>query len=162
MRARIETCLGLQAKFGILCETCSRIVLALSKHSYFLHFQSYASQKYYLWKLELRKSHVDLPQALNEDRSTTGTSTTTRRSRNESRYSKRDHVTCEVGYYRHHFDRAGELLLQDNEHMRLVHKVDELRDVFERANTRFHNELRKLTITLQSDLDEIKKKLFES
>ncbi|CAF4555778.1 unnamed protein product, partial [Rotaria sp. Silwood2] len=51
LRARIETCLGLQAKFGLLCETCSRLVLALSKRSYFVHFQMDGLRKCYLWKL---------------------------------------------------------------------------------------------------------------
>ena len=43
-----------------------------------------------------------------------------------------------------------------------MRKTDELRDVFEKANTRIHNELRKLTLSLQSDFDEIKKNLLES
>ncbi|CAF2543629.1 unnamed protein product [Rotaria sp. Silwood2] len=154
LRARIETCLGLQAKFGLLCETCSQLVLSLSRHSYFLHFQVDGANKYYLWKLELRKSRVDLPQPINENPSVT--------NRTGKYHSTREHVTCEIGYYRHHLDRAGEPLLQENDHTSLVHKVDELRDVFEKANTRFHHELRKLTISLQTDFDEIKKKLLQS
>ncbi|CAF4756328.1 unnamed protein product [Rotaria sp. Silwood1] len=154
LRSRIETCLGLQAKFGLLCETCSRLVLALSNHSYFLHFQAEGANKYHLWKLELRKSRVDLPQSMNDNHSIT--------NRSGKHHSTREHVTCEIGYYRHHLDRAGEPLLHENEHIRLVHKVDELRDVFEKANTRVHHELRKLTISLQTDFDEIKKKLLES
>ncbi|CAF3028152.1 unnamed protein product, partial [Rotaria sp. Silwood2] len=154
LRARIETCLGLQAKFGLLCETCSRLVLALSKRSYFVHFQMDGLRKCYLWKLELRKSRIDLPQSTNENRSTSNHS--------GKHHSTREHVTCEIGYYRQHIDRAGQPLLQENEHTRLIHTVDELRDVFEKANTRVHHELRKLTISLQTDFDEIKKKLFES
>jgi hypothetical protein len=46
--------------------------------------------------------------------------------------------------------------------MRLMRKTDELRDVFEKANARVHHELRKLTMSLQSDFDEIKRKLLES
>ena len=74
----------------------------------------------------------------------------------------RDFVTCEIGFYRHHIDRAGEPLLQENDQVRLMRKTDELRDVFEKANARVHHELRKLTMSLQSDFDEIKRKLLES
>jgi hypothetical protein len=42
-----------------------------------------------------------------------------------------------------------------------MHKIDELREVFEKANARVHHELRKLTISLQSDFDEMKRKLVE-
>jgi hypothetical protein len=170
LRARIETCLGLQAKFGLLCETCSRLVLALSKRSFFPRFQSSVTQihgikKYYLWKLELRSPRVDLPQSTivlpfrNLDNQL---QTNISSSRNSKHHSTREYVTCEVGYYRHHIDRAGEPLLQENDHIRLMRKTDELRDVFEKANSRVHNELRKLTMSLQTDFDEIKRKLLES
>jgi hypothetical protein len=43
-----------------------------------------------------------------------------------------------------------------------MHKTDELRDAFEKANARVQNELRKLTISLQADFDEIKRKLLPS
>ena len=154
LRSRIETCLGLQAKFGLLCQTCSRVVLALSNHSYFPRFQMIGLRKYYLWKLELRTIRVDLPLSTNDNRTSS--------SRNSKHHSVREFVTCEVGYYRHHIDRAGELLLKDSDHTRLMHKADELRDTFEKANARVHHELRKLTLSLQSDFDEIKKKLLES
>ncbi|CAF3688018.1 unnamed protein product [Adineta steineri] len=151
LRARIETCLGLQSKFGVLCEACSRLVLGLSKHSYFPHFQFHGLKKYYIWKLELRAFHVDIPRSINDNRLSS--------NRNMKHHAVKECVTCEVGYYRHHIDRAGETLLQENEHLRLMHKVDELRDIFERSNAHVHHELRKLTISLQSDFDEIKKKL---
>lgn len=170
LRARIETCLGLQAKFGLLCETCSRLVLAMAKHSFFPSFQRHVTQihgikKYYLWKLELRTPRVDLPQStivlpfrnLNNHQIQSNIP-----SIRSSKHTTKEHVTCEVGYYRHHIDRAGEPLLQENDHTRLMRKTDELRDVFEKANTRIHNELRKLTLSLQSDFDEIKKNLLES
>ncbi len=170
LRARIETCLGLQAKFGLLCETCSRIVLALSKRSFFPRFQRPVTQvhgikKYYLWKLELRTPRVDLPQStiiLPYRDFNNQIQTNIPPIRNFKHHSTREFVTCEIGYYRHHIDRAGEPLLQDNDHVRLMHKIDELRDVFEKANARVHHELRKLTMSLQSDFDEIKRKLLES
>jgi len=40
-----------------------------------------------------------------------------------------------------------------------MHKVDELRDVFDKAHSRVLHELRKLAISIQSDFDEIKRKL---
>ncbi|CAF4623363.1 unnamed protein product, partial [Rotaria sp. Silwood1] len=170
LRARIETCLGLQAKFGLLCETCSRLVLALAKRSLFPRFQKHATQihgfkKYYLWKLELRTPRVDLPQSTNVSTSGNNTRQTHNNipsTRGLRHHSTREYVTCEVGYYRHHIDRAGEPLLQENDHIRLMRRIDELRDVFEKANSRIHNELRKLTMSLQSDFDEIKRKLLES
>ncbi|CAF3499684.1 unnamed protein product [Rotaria sp. Silwood1] len=170
LRARIETCLGLQAKFGLLCETCSRLVLALAKRSLFPRFQKHVTQihgfkKYYLWKLELRTPRVDLPQSTNVSTSGNNTSQTHNNipsTRGLRHHSTREYVTCEVGYYRHHIDRAGEPLLQENDHIRLMRRIDELRDVFEKANSRIHNELRKLTMSLQSDFDEIKRKLLES
>lgn len=172
LRARIETSLGLQAKFGLLCETCSRLVLAMSKHSFFPCFQRRLThvqgiKKYYLWKLELRTPRVDLPQQTIvlpfrnfNNHQIQSNLAPIRNSKHHS--STKEYVTCEVGYYRHHIDRAGEPLLQENDHIRLMRKTDELRDVFEKANARIHNELRKLTISLQSDLDEIKRKLLES
>ncbi len=142
LRARIETCLGLQAKFGLLCETCSRLVLALSKRTDFLPFQSFGlKKKYYLWKLELRTLHIDLP------------------IQSSNKHSHREYVTCEIGYYRQHIDRNGEQLLQENEHTRLVHRIEEIREVFEKSHGRIHHELRKLMISLQSDFDEVKRKL---
>lgn len=170
LRARIETCLGLQAKFGLICETCSRLVLALSKRSFFPRFQRGQTQirglkKYYLWKLELRTPRVDLPQSTiilpyrNFNNQLQSNIPSIRSGRH---HSPREFVTCEVGYYRHHIDRAGEPLLQENDHTRLMRKTDELRDVFEKANSRVHHELRKLTMSLQSDFDEIKRKLLES
>ncbi|CAF0923120.1 unnamed protein product [Adineta steineri] len=169
LRARIETCLGLQAKFGLLCETCSRLVLALSKRSFFPRFQNRVTQihgikKYYLWKLELRTPRVDLPQStivLPYRNSNNQLQSNIQSSRSSKHHSTREFVTCEIGYYRHHIDRAGEPLLQENDHTRLMRKTDELRDVFEKANARVHNELRKLTMSLQSDFDEIKRKLLE-
>ncbi|CAF1138233.1 unnamed protein product, partial [Adineta ricciae] len=170
LRARIETCLGLQAKFGLLCETCSRLVLALSKRSFFPRFQNHVTQihgikKYYLWKLELRTPRVDLPQStivLPYRNSNNQLQSTIQSARSHKHHATREFVTCEVGYYRHHIDRAGEPLLQENDHTRLMRKTDELRDVFEKANARVHHELRKLTMSFQSDFDEIKRKLLES
>lgn len=173
LRARIETCLGLQAKFGLLCETCSRLVLALSKRSFFPHFQNrmtqlHAIRKYHLWKLELRTTRVDLPQSTivlpfaNLGQPPTPSNAGTVSTRPSRHHQNREYVTCEVGYYRHHMDRAGEPLLQENDQVRLMRKTDELRDVFEKANARIHHELRKLTMSLQSDFDEIKRKLLES
>lgn len=171
LRARIETCLGLQARFGLLCETCSRLVLGLARRSFFPHFQRHVTyvqgfNTYYLWKLELRNTRVDLPVLNNVSTLGNGTNQTIGNNmpivRNSKHHSSREYVTCEVGYYRHHLDRAGEPLLQENDSTRLMHKTDELRDVFEKANSRIHNELRKLTLSLQSDFDEIKRKLLES
>lgn len=150
LRSRIETCLGLQAKFGLLCETCSRLVLALSRQTYLPRFRFHSITKYHLWKLELRTIHIDLPHS--------STDTHPLSNRNTKHHVTKD-VTCETGYYRHHIDRNGEPLLQENEYTRLMHRIDELREAFEKANGRVHHELRKLIISLQSDFDEIKRKM---
>ncbi|UJR10056.1 hypothetical protein I4U23_014278 [Adineta vaga] len=155
LRARIETCLGLQSKFGVFCEACSQLVLQLSKRSYLPHFQRHSLKKYHIWKLELRDIQIDIPRTIESN-------TRTASNRSGKCHTTKERVTCQVGYYRHHIDRAGEPLLQENEYSRLMHKVDELRDVFERSNARVHHELRKLTTSLQSDFDEIKRKLLES
>ncbi|CAF4226546.1 unnamed protein product, partial [Rotaria magnacalcarata] len=91
--------------------------------------------------LELRTPRVDLPLATNIF--TSGNTT--------------NHI--HLGYGRQHIDRAGEPLLQENDHIRVMREVDELRDALEKANSRIHNELRKLTLSLQSDFGEIKRKL---
>lgn len=145
LRARIETCLGLQAKFGLLCETCSRLVLNLSKKSFFLCLRLDNFTKYHLWKLELRTQHVDLPRSVNDHRS--------------NKHSTGECVTCEVGYYRHHLDRRGNASSNENDQIRLIHCLDELREVFEKSTARIHHELRKSMLSLQSDFDEIKRKL---
>ena len=139
----------------------------MSNRSFFPRFQRHVTQihglkKYYLWKLELRTPRVDLPQSIivlpyaNIGHQSESNAPLLRHSKH---HANREHVTCEVGYYRHHIDRAGEPLLQENDHIRLMRKTDELRDVFEKANARIHHELRKLTMSLQSDFDEIKRKL---
>ncbi|CAF3002131.1 unnamed protein product [Rotaria socialis] len=143
-RARIETWLGLQARFGLLCETCSRLVLALSRRSLFLCFQSQVTQihelkKYHLWKLELRTPRVDLPSTTNIF--TSGNTTdqihrNTPASRSSRHLSTREYVICEVGYYRQRIDRAGEPLFQEYDHIRVMRKTDELSDAFEKANSR--------------------------
>lgn len=112
-------------------------------------------KKYYLWKLELRTLQIDLPQSSTDQLTSSITS-------RHSRHGTKDKVSCEIGYYRHHIDRNGEPLLQENEYTRVLHKADELRDVFEKANAHIHHELRKLTLSLQSDFDEIKRKLLSS
>ncbi|CAF1021764.1 unnamed protein product [Didymodactylos carnosus] len=161
LRARIETCLGLQAKFGLLCETCSKLVLTLSKHSLFPNInqritQLHGIKKYHLWKLELRINKIDIPTLI------TAHLTNANSSQNKHQKQRAEQITCEVGYYRHHIDRAGEPLLQDSENVRLMRKTDELREVLEKAHLRIHHELRKLTIALQTDFDDIKRKLLES
>ena len=145
LRARIETCLGLQAKFGLLCETCSHLVLNLSQKSFFLKFRLDNFTKYHLWKLELRTLHVDLPRSTNDHWS--------------SKHPTGECVTCEVGYYRHHIDRKGDALSHENDHIRLMHCLEELREVFEKSAARIHHEVRKSMISLQTDFDEIKRKL---
>jgi hypothetical protein len=111
-------------------------------------------KKHHIWKLELRALDVDIPRPTNDNHTSS--------NRSAKHHMARENVTCEVGYYRYHFDRASEHLLQENESIRLMHKADELRDVVEKSNAHIHHELRKLTISLQSDFDEIKRKLLES
>ena len=152
LRARIETCLGLQAKFGLLCETCSRLVLALSRQTYLSNYRFYNLTKYHLWKLELRTIHIHLPRSYTENPSSVN------RPIKYNNNPNRD-VLCETGYYRQHIDRNGEQLLQESDYQRLTHRLEEIRDGFEKANGRVHHELRKLILSLQSDFDEIKRKL---
>jgi hypothetical protein len=171
LRSRIETCLSLQAKFGLICETCSRIVLALSKQAFFIRFQQSSRhiqgiRTYCLWRLELRTIRVDLPQSTrllpygnNEHVYHRHRKVSRRKFRHTD---NRDYVTCEVGYYREHTDRACVPLLQDNDCLRSMKKIDELRDMFEKSNVRIHHELRKLIMSLQSDFDDIKRKLVKT
>ncbi|CAF0744146.1 unnamed protein product [Didymodactylos carnosus] len=162
LRARIETCLGLQAKFGLLCESCSKLVLSLSKRSLFPNInqritQLHGLKKYHLWKLELKINKIDLPTL-----TTVHVTNSNNTSQNKHQKHRVEQITCEVGYYRHHIDRGGEPLLQDSENVRLMRKTDELREVLEKAHLRIHHEFRKLTIALQTDFDEIKRKLLET
>lgn len=161
LRARIETCLGLQAKFGWLCETCSRLVLAFSKRSLLKNFEKNLSQnrpirEYFLWKLELRNPRIEIG-FLNQNSSSQSSSSKTNRV-----FSHREFVTCEIGFYRQHFDRAGEPLFEENDQLRFLRKTDELKETFEKSNARVQHELRKLTMSLQADFDEVKRKLIEN
>ena len=153
LRARIEKSLILQAKFGLLCELCSGLALAFSRQLCSLRFQWYPLKRYHLWKLEIRRIPVDLPVSLSDARQSS--------NRSSKHHSNRDQVICETGYYRDHVDRAGQPLLEDNDQKLLLQKSDELRDTFERAHTRIHHDLRKLGISFQAELDEMKRKLFQ-
>ena len=154
LRARIEKSLVLQAKFGLLCELCSRLVFALSKQSCLSCIYVRRFMNYYLWKLELRTVRVDLPVSQTDHRHAS--------NRSSKHHSPRDAVVCQTGYYRHHIDRSGQELFEDNDQKRLIRKTDELRDVFEKANAHIHHELRKLFISFQTEFDEIKRKLIQN
>ncbi|CAF0993111.1 unnamed protein product [Didymodactylos carnosus] len=145
LRARIETILSLQAKLGILCEIFSKIILKLSKHSTPITFsgnneskgQSLLGFKYHLWKLELCTYDVKI--------------------------NDKETVTCEVGYYRHRSKMEkmyNETLFEENDHQKWLKKTDELKECLEDSTLRTHNELRKLTVELQTDFEDIKRRLF--
>ena len=156
LRARIEKSLVLQAKFGLLCELCSRITLSLARRTSFPSFRWYKTTQYELWKLDLRHQRIESPpmQTMTERPQSS--------TRSAKHHSNRDEIQCETGYYRDHIDRAGHLLLDENDQIRLMRKTDELRDCFEKANARVYHELRRLIISFQSEFDEIKRKILET
>lgn len=171
LRARIGVVLGFQAHLGGFCETVGTIIRQLSKNTRLLNFWeklNLFTLKYHLRKLEIRSYAVTIPHNLHSSQLTPLSSRSRREgftfSRSISSSSSNtaglfEEVHTETGYYYHHDTTRDDSLFNDEENTRLLKKTDEIRDVVEDSGARTNNELRKVALSLQNELEDIKRRL---
>jgi hypothetical protein len=172
LRARIGVVLGFQARLGAFCETVGSIIEQLAKNVRFMNLWEkvkFIPVKYHLRKLEIRSypiniSHINNPPSYN---STAGSGTRTEPvifSQSISSTSTTgifEQVYTETGYYCHHDITRDDSLFDEEENTRLLKKTDEIRDAVEESAIRTNNEIRKIALSLQSEMEDIKRKLIQ-
>jgi hypothetical protein len=134
--------LGFQAYLGSLCETIGSMTMRLCRNQRWLRFlekYNLAPMKYQLEKIEIRSYPVNTSHS-----SVSGVL---------------DQIFPEAGFYVHQRTGPYDLLYQEDENTRLSKKTDEIRDVLEESTTRSNNELRKIALNLQNELEDIKRRL---
>jgi hypothetical protein len=126
--------------------------------------------KYHLRKLEIRSSKISIQHSLNPSyfsplitqikheptlfqRSTSAAST--------GSIGIFDEVQTETGYFYHHDTVRDDSLFNEDENTRLIKKTDEIRDAIEESGTRANIELRKIALSLQNELEDIKRRLIQ-
>jgi hypothetical protein len=173
LRARIGVVLGFQARLGGFCETVGTIIRQLSKNVRIMNFWEKLNLiplKYHLRKLEIRSYRVNIPHHLNPThfspisplnrreglicpQSTASSSTAS------TTVGIFEQVHTETGYYYHHDTTRDDSLFKEDDNTRLLKKTDEIRDAIEESGTRTNNEMRKVTSSLQNELEDIKRRL---
>lgn len=173
LRARIGVVLGFQARLGGFCETVGTIIRQLAKNERLVDFWEKLNLfplKYHLRKLEIRSYPVSIPQNSHTSQLTPMSSRSRREgftfSRSISTSSSAtaglyDEVHTETGYYYHHDVTRNDSLFNEEENTRLLKKTDEIRDVVEESGARTNNELRKVALSLQNELEDIKRRLMQ-
>ena len=68
-------------------------------------------------------------------------------------------VYPETGYYYNRDTTRNDSLFNDEDNRRLLKKTDEVRDAVEESGARTNNELRKVALSLQNELEDIKRRL---
>jgi len=171
LRARIGLVLGFQAHLGGFCETSGRIIRQLSKNVRFMNFWEKLNLvpfKYNLRNLEIRSNPVNIPHNLHP----TYFSPLIPQARRENVVIPRsissssstavgifEQVHTETGYFFHHDTARDDTLFNEEENTRLLKKTDEIRDTIEESGLRTNNEMRKMALSLQNELEDIKRKL---
>jgi hypothetical protein len=170
LRARIGVVLGFQAYLGAVCEMIGTLTRRLSRNNRFMRFWrrlNLIPLKYHFNDLEIRFQQINIPHNLNPSfffpmatrkgerlalpRPTSSVAT--------SSAGLLEQVTTETGYYYHRDTTRDRSLFNEEESTRLLRRTDEIRDLIEDVNTRTNNELRKMATGLQSELEDIKRRL---
>lgn len=172
LRARIGVVLGFQARLGGLCETVGTIIRQLSKNAQFMTFWEkfkLIPLKYHLQKLEIRCFPINIPHYLNPSHFVALTPLVRREGISIPQPSASastsatmglfEQVFTETGYYFHHDTTRDDSLFNEEENTRLVRKTEEIRDAIEESGTRTYNEMRKMALSLQNELEDIKRRL---
>ena len=122
--------------------------------------------KYHLRKLEIRYLPINIPHYLSATHFVALTPLTRREgislpqpSGSTSTSGLFEQVQTETGYYFHHDTTRDDSLFNEEENTRLVKKTDEIRDAIEESGTRTYNEMRKMALSLQNELEDIKRRL---
>ncbi|CAF0925491.1 unnamed protein product [Adineta steineri] len=171
LRARIGVVLGFQARLGGFCETVGTIIRQLSKNVKIMNLWekfNLIPLKYHLRKLEIRSFPINIPHNLNPSNFSQLAPLTRREgvafpqsisSSSSTTMGIFEQVHTETGYFYHHDTTRDDSLFNDEENTRLIKKTDELRDAIEESGIRTNNELRKMTLSLQNELEDIKRRL---
>lgn len=174
LRARIGVVLGFQARLGGLCDTFGGITQSLLRNQKFMKIWEklkLTPVKYDLRKLEICEKDVYIPQNIHPtifspliprirrdgvlfDQSIPSASTG-----NTGLFEK---VVTETGYFHHHDTARDDTLFNEEEHKRLLKKTDEIRDTIEESGIRTNHELRKVALSLQNELEDIKRRLIQT
>jgi hypothetical protein len=123
--------------------------------------------KYHLRQLEIRSYPINIPHTLNPTylpsltrrdgvlfpQSMSSSSTTT--------MGIFEQVHTETGYFYHHDTTRDDSLFNEEENTRLIRKTDEIRDTIEESGSRTNNEMRKMALSLQNELEDIKRRLIQ-
>ncbi|UJR32325.1 hypothetical protein I4U23_019789 [Adineta vaga] len=171
LRARIGVVLGFQSRLGGFCETVGTIIRQLSRNVRFMSFWEKLNLiplKYHLRKLEIRSHPINIPHNLNPTYLSSLTTLTRRdglilpqsiSSSSAPAVGVFEQVHTETGYFYHHDTTRDDSLFNEEENTRLVRKTEEIRDAIEESGTRTYNEMRKMALSLQNELEDIKRRL---
>ncbi|CAF1472108.1 unnamed protein product [Adineta steineri] len=164
LRSRIDVVLGFQAYLGGFCETIGSITIELSTNRIWRCFLSKIHMmitKYQVEKLHITSDPVNIPyygiassfniQVAHEQ----NPEFLAVMSINEGF----EQVRPQTGYYVHHQTVQNTSLYHEDENMILARKNDEIKDALEESTTKINNELRKIALDLQNELEDIKRKL---
>ncbi len=141
--------------------------MRLCKNEKWVHFLkrfNLVPMKYQLEKLEIRSYPVNIPHNF----LATIFSSAVTRARCEQdvvqpslfpRPDVFDQVHPETGFYVHRSIVQNDSLFNEDDNTRLLKKTDEVRDALEESAVRTNNELRKVALDLQNELEDIKRRL---
>ncbi|CAF1307425.1 unnamed protein product [Rotaria sordida] len=173
LRARIGVVLGFQARLGGFCETIGSIIRKLGKNVRLMNFWERLNLiplKYHLRKLEIRSYVTNIPHNMNSSYFSPLTSLRRREpvilhhsvsssSSLPANIGIFEQIQTETGYYFHQDIIRNDSLFNEEENTRLLRKTDDIRDAVEESGIRTNNEIRKVALSLQNELEDIKRRL---
>jgi len=129
LRARIETILNLQRKFGFICEICSKIILK--------YFNKWPFNKY-LFKYDMSRLEIEINNQLNFDISN---QTGLLKSTSSNKQIKINSINS--------IDKIN----------LIIKKQNELKEYFEDSTVKTHYQLRRIALQLRTDIIDLKQHL---
>ncbi|CAF3525034.1 unnamed protein product [Rotaria sp. Silwood1] len=172
LRARIGVVLGFQARLGGFCETIGNIIRKLARNVRLMNFWEQLNLfplKYHLRKLEIRSYVTNIPHNIHSIYFSPLTPLRRREhilfhpsiSSSPPNIGIFEEVQTETGYYYHQDITRNNSLFNEEEHTRLLRKTDDIRDAIEETGIRTNNEIRKVALSLQNELEDIKRRLMQ-
>ncbi|CAF3155589.1 unnamed protein product [Rotaria socialis] len=171
LRARIGLVLGFQAHLGGLCETFGNIMSRLCRNARYMNIWEKSNIfpiKHDLRKLEIRSIVINVPNSVN---STLFAPISPQKRRGAAMHTQSivstsptpmgifEQIQTETGYYYHQDVTRNDSLFNEDENTRLIRKTDDIRDAVEESGIRTNNEIRKIALSLQNELEDIKRRL---
>ncbi|UJR20085.1 hypothetical protein I4U23_023217 [Adineta vaga] len=158
LRSRIDVILGFQAYLGGFCETIGSITMKLCKNRKWHDFLKriyLIRPKYHLEKLHVTSDLVNIPHRI----STLSLMIPTDHFSAISRPRIFEQVHPQMAFYIHCQAARNTCLSHTDETMILSKTNDEIRDTLEESVIRTNNELRKIALNLQNELEDIKRRI---